>query len=169
MYPLSPFLKKVEKVNHYLIFPAILILLGVIIFDIFFAESSATVRLIAEVLDYLVLVVFVIDLIFLALHARDTKFFFRNYWLDLLAVFPFSIFFGFVGGIYRLLAIPEESLTLSQAIFHESLEVERVASEGEKVAKSGKYLKVGARVARVASKSHFFTRFERQKKEQIRE
>lgn len=166
---MNHFWKRVEEVNHHLIFPAIIVLLGVIIFELFIHTENETLKLVLEIADYLVIAVFVIDLIFLAIHAKSTKFFFKNYWLDLLAVFPFSLFFGFVGGFYRLFTLSEETVGMGQAIFHEGLEVEKAAVKaGSPATKVGKGIRVGARIVRVVSKTRIFTRFHRKKKEHVR-
>ncbi|MFA6460907.1 MAG: hypothetical protein WCV90_01455 [Candidatus Woesearchaeota archaeon] len=165
---MHPFFKKVEKINHHLIFPAILVLLVIIVLELFFHVENETAILVIEIADYLVLVVFVIDLGFLAIHAKSTKFFFKNYWLDILAVFPFSIAFGFMGGIYRLLSVSEETVVMGQVLFHEGLEVEKAAAKTEKFAKIGREFKVGARVVRIFTKTRFFSRFHRKKKEHLR-
>jgi len=162
---MQEFWEKVERINHHLIFPAILILLVIIVLELFVHIENEKAVLIIEIADYLVVAVFVIDLIFLAIHAKSTKFFFKNYWLDVLAVFPFSLAFGLVGGIYRLFSVSEETLTLGQALFHEGLETEKAVS---KLGKVSKWVKVGARTVRIFTKTRGFTHFHRKKKEHLR-
>lgn len=162
------FLIKVEHYNHKLIFPAVILLLFVIIFEIFIHTENYALELAIKIVDYMVIAVFVIDLIFLARKARSTKFFFKNYWLDLLAVFPFGLLFGFLGGFMRIFSASEEVVGVSQAIFHEGLETEKVVVEAERATKAGKTIRIGTRIARVVSKTHFFDRFHRRKLEQLR-
>lgn len=161
------FWKKVEEINHKLLFPAILILLVIIYFELFVHTENEQLKLGIHVADYLVIAIFVLDLIFLAIHAKSTKFFFRNYWLDLLAVFPFGIMFGFLEGVSALFRASEE-VAVGQAMFHETLEASKAAARAERFAKIGKELKVGVRVLRVVSKSRLFTRFQRRKVENVR-
>ena len=97
---MKPFWEKVEHYNRKLIVPALVLLLGLIIIELFAHIENEAFKLTLEIIDYLIIAVFVIDLIFLAHRARDTKFFFRHYWLDLLAVFPFSIIFNIVEQAY---------------------------------------------------------------------
>ena len=101
---MNPFWEKVEKVNSKLIPPALILLLGVIIFELFLHIENHALELAIEIVDYFIIAVFVIDLIFLAIKAKDTKFFFKNYWLDILAIFPFVIFSRFIGGVFKLFA-----------------------------------------------------------------
>ncbi|MDO8660059.1 MAG: hypothetical protein Q7K54_05710 [Candidatus Parcubacteria bacterium] len=151
---MHPFWEKVEHYNAKLIAPALIVLLGVIIYELFLHTENHTVELIVKIADTLVITVFVIDLIFLAHKAKSVKFFFKHYWLDLLAVFPFIIFFRVLESAYKV-AIATERLTLGQAILHETVE----ASKSAKVlAKSGKVVQIGARIIRVVTKSRLFTK-----------
>lgn len=157
-----PFWESVEHYNAKLIPFAIVVLLFVIIVELFFHEFAEHHHLLISILDYLVIAVFVVDLIFLAIHARSIKFFFKNYWLDLLAVFPFALIFTFINRIYYTFVAVRE-LSTSQAILHETLEAKKAAAvlakssaltESTKVVKSVRLI---TRVIRVVSKSRLFT------------
>jgi hypothetical protein len=160
------FWKKVEKINARLILPAIILLLFVIIFELFLHIENHMVEITVAILDYIIIMIFVIDLIFLAIKAKSTRFFFKNYWLDLLAVFPFAFFLNTVGRFVRLFST--QGLSIGQAIFHESLEVSKAAGKVEKFGKVGKSLRIGARTMRIITKSRLFTRFKRKKKKHLR-
>ncbi len=148
------FWEKVEHYNAKLIQPALIVLLAVIIFELFIPVENHTIELIVKIADALVIAVFVIDLIFLAKKAKSVKFFFKNYWLDIIAVFPFVLFFKIAESAYRI-AIATERLTIGQAILHETVE----ASKSAKVlAKSGKVVRMGARILRIVTKSRLFTK-----------
>lgn len=148
------FWEKVEHYNAKLITPALVVLLAVIIFELFIHVENHTIELIVKIADALVIAVFVIDLIFLAKKAKSVKFFFKNYWLDIIAVFPFVLFFRLAESTYRI-AIATERLTIGQAILHETVE----ASKSAKVlAKSGKFVRIGARLLRIVTKSRLFTK-----------
>lgn len=152
---MHPFWEKVEHYNAKLITPALIVLLGVIIYELFLHVENHTVELIIRIADALVITVFVIDLIFLASRARSAKFFFKNYWLDILAVFPFVIFFNVIESAYRII-LATERLTLGQAILHETVEASRGAkalAEGGKFARS---LRIVARLLRIVTKSRLF-------------
>ncbi len=161
---MNPFWEKVEKVNSKLIPLALILLLGVIIYELFLHIESYALELAIKITDYFIIAVFVIDLIFLAVKAKSTKFFFKNYWLDILAIFPFVIFSKFIGGIFKLFATSE--VVIGQAIFHESLEVSKVAVRAERFAKVGRYTKMGARVVRLVTKA--VPRFKRRKLKHMR-
>ncbi|MBI2665370.1 hypothetical protein HYX12_01985 [Candidatus Woesearchaeota archaeon] len=175
------FWKKVEKYNRKLIPFALVFLLVIIIIELFVHVKSHVLELAIKIVDYVIITIFLIDLIFLAIHSKNARFFFKNYWLDILAVFPFSLVFNIVDRIYRSFAIAEQ-LAVSQAILHESLEAEKVIAkegklfEAEKlISKEGKlieaekliakesrvvrYLRIIPRSLRVITKSKFFNTF----------
>ena len=146
------FWEKVEHYNARLITPALVVLLAIIIYELFLHSENHTVELVVKIADALVITVFVIDLIFLAKKAKSVKFFFKNYWLDLIAVFPFVLFFNFIESAYRIV-IATERLTLGQAILHETVE----ASKSTKVlTKSARLVRIGARLLRIVTKSRLF-------------
>ena len=161
---MHPLWEKVEKYNGKLIPLALVLLLGVIIYELFFHVENETITLIVHLADYFILTIFVIDLVFLAIKAKTIKFFFKNYWLDILAVFPFILFSRFIGGIFKIIASSE--FTVGQAILHESLEVSKVTVRAERFAKVGRELRMGARVIRVISKA--IPRFKRKKIKHLR-
>ncbi len=165
---MHPFWEKVEHLNHRLILPAIILLLFVIIFELFIHTENHTLELAVTITDYLIIAVFVIDLIFLGIHAKNVKFFFKNYWLDLLAVFPFALMFGIIGEFSRIFRASEEVVGVGQAIFHEGVEVTKATARAERFLKIGRGVKIGARVLRVVSKTRLFTRFHRRKLKHVR-
>lgn len=157
-----------EKVQHYntkLIPIAIFVLLFIIIFELFLHIENHILELIIQISDYFVLAVFVIDIIFLAIHSKSIKFFFKNYWLDLLAIIPIVLVFTIVSYIYRA-AIATSRLAIGQSILHESLETKKIifaaGREGKIVSSSSrvaKYLRIITRGIRVVAKSRLFTKF----------
>ena len=61
---MSSFWEKVEHYNSKLIAPALILLLAIIIYDLFIHSENHTLELIVKIADYMVIAVFVIDLIF---------------------------------------------------------------------------------------------------------
>lgn len=151
------FWRKVEQVNSTLIPYSLIILAGIIIYDIFFHTDNPTLNLIMKILDWLVVAIFVIDLIFLALKARNMKIFFKNNWLDILAVFPFYFFFRITGQLYRTFLGTEE-IVLGQKIIHEGLEAEKEVAAIIKTEKGAKVFRSGVRTIRILSKTHLFSK-----------
>lgn len=153
---MNHFWEKIERFNSRLILPAIIVLLVIIIVELFFHSENPAFNLTVQVLDYLVITVFVIDLIFLAIKARSTSFFFKHYWLDILAIFPFNLVFTAVNQIFRTITVTEQ-LAFGQSIIHEGLEAEKEISKSSKIARTIRFI---ARPIRILTKSRLFTRFE---------
>ncbi len=154
---MHPFWEKVEHYNSKLIPFALILLLGIIVYELFIHVENHTVELIVKIADALVITVFVIDLIFLASRARSVKFFFKNYWLDIIAVFPFAILFNLIESAYLIIAAAER-LTLGQAILHETVEVSKEAKALTKGGKIARFLRILIRMLRAVTKSRLFTK-----------
>jgi len=168
-----PSMKKIwEKIEHYnakLIPYALIILLGIIIFELFLHVYDARVLLLVHILDGIVIGIFVIDLIFMGLKEKSAKHFFRHYWLDILAVFPFVLLFNLFGRVYRAF-LAAEQFAVGQAILHEGLEAEKglkAVARGEKALKftrAARFIRIGARILRIVTKTHLFSLFNQRKK-----
>ncbi len=152
---MHPFWKKIEHYNRKLITPALILLLLIIIYEVFFHAENRALELAVEITDILVITVFAIDLVFLAIKSRSAKFFFKNYWLDVLAVFPFAIFFSFINSLYRAIIVTEQ-LAVGQALLHETVEVSREAKGLSGGGKIARFLRIAARLLRVVTKSRLF-------------
>lgn len=164
---MNKFWEKVEHYNSKLILYALIILLVIILVELFGEIEDPLMHLVFRLLDYMVVAVFVIDLIFLAIKARTVSFFFKHYWLDILAVFPFGLLFELVSRFYRGAVLTEE-LIISQKVIHETFEAEKEVKGAGFLAKEGKLargIRIFTRSLRAVTKSRLFTRFERKKKE----
>jgi hypothetical protein len=155
---MNAFLEKVEKINSKLIIPALILLFLIIIFELFVHVENPTFLLIIHIIDYVVIAIFVIDLIIIWDKTRNIKFFFKNNWLDIIAIFPFGIFFRAISRTYRL-AIEAERIALSQAVIHEISRTEKfikIFAESERLAKG---IRIITRSLRVITKSRLFEKF----------
>ncbi|MBI4152272.1 hypothetical protein HY495_01060 [Candidatus Woesearchaeota archaeon] len=161
-----------EKIEHYnakLIPYALIILLGIIIFELFLHVEDELVLFFVHLLDGIVIGIFVIDLIFLGLKTKSIGGFFKHYWLDILAVFPFVLLFNLLGRIYRTLFAVEQ-FAVGQAIVHEGLEAEKglkAVARGEKALKftrAARFIRIGARILRVVTKTRLFSLFNKRKR-----
>lgn len=154
---MHPFWEKVEHYNAKLIAPALIVLLGIIIYELFVHVENPTLELIVKIADALVIAVFVIDLLFLAKKSRSVKFFFKNHWLDIIAIFPFVLFFNLIESAYRVF-VATERITLGQALLHETVEAGREAKVLTKSGKFARVIRIIARFLRVITKSRMFTK-----------
>ena len=91
--------------------------------------------------DWLVIGVFVADLIFKWRHVRKVTKFLRLYWLDIIAVFPFYLFFRAYVAIAELV-VAGERIKEAQEIAHEALLLRetKLLKESELVAKESRFV-----------------------------
>lgn len=163
---MHPFWEKVEHYNAKLITPALILLLGIIIYELFIHIENHAVELTIKITDTLIITIFIIDLAFLAHKARSVTFFFKKYWLDIIAVFPFILFFNIVNSIYRA-AIVTERIVLGQALLHETVEATRGAKVLAEGGKFARFIRIFARILRVVTKSRLFTKVHHAKKNKL--
>ena len=141
---MDEFWEKVEHANAKLIPVAIAALLFVIVVELSFQDFAETYQTLFAIIDGFIIAIFVVDLIFLGMKAKNTKFFFKNYWLDIIAIFPFGIMFNVVTRLYRTVAAAQKSFTT-------------LARSG----RAARGIRVAARSIRVVTKSKLFTEFEK--------
>src|SRR3989344_8763166 len=95
-------LRTIEKINSKLIPYAIGGLLVLIIFELFVPHEDLRILLMIKILDTLIISIFIVDLLFLAWRARSAKTFFRDHWLDIMAIFPFESFFKVINRFSKI-------------------------------------------------------------------
>ncbi len=151
-----------EEVEYYIdrVIPYLIILIfGVIITDIFFKNVAQKYTTPLLVLDWVIVGVFVADLVFKYMRVRNIPRFLRLYWLDILAVFPF----------FLLLSVFEEFLLISESasltlrnIFHAGLVLQEQAIGGAGIAQSSELLvEEGSRFGELLDKISVFKRVPR--------
>lgn len=149
--------QQVEYYNRKLIPSAIVLLLLLIIAELFVHVEDPQLLAWIHFADAVVIAIFVVDLIFLAFQAKTATFFFRRYWLDIIAIFPFNLMFELVSRLSRLVGLGER-VAVGQAIFHEGLEARKIITEEGKLSKLIRPLRIGVRVLRVVAKTRLFSR-----------
>ncbi|MFC1723143.1 hypothetical protein ACFL0V_03315 [Nanoarchaeota archaeon] len=156
---------KIEHIVDKLIVPMLLLLIVIIVLDLGFPEIAHHYHTYILIGDYLVITVFILDLVFKWIRVKNIPIFFRKYWLDILAVFPFFILFRAFEGFAGLMSLRfTEGAQTVQSMVHTGLEVEK---EGVKVAEvvtkeGGKMLEGTAReVARIAREAEKIGKFSR--------
>jgi len=113
---------KIEHLVDILIPYVVLILLGVIIITFFFKEIGEKYHSYIQIADYIIISFFVVDLTFKYIRVRNMKKFFKRYWIDLVAIFPFYLFLRAIEEItilYRLSEVSKES----QSVLHAGTEL----------------------------------------------
>ena len=138
---------KIEVITDKAISPCLILLLIIIIMDLGFKEmvEQYHLHIYIQTADFIIIGIFVTDLIFKYIRVRKIPLFMRKYWLDILAVFPFFLLFrAFELAAGAFSAAVSEGAQTAQAIVHEGLELEKegakILREGEKAAKEGSRL-----------------------------
>ncbi len=170
---MKPWLHKIEvivdKIIPYLVFILLILIVGEFTHYSLIEENKDIVL----ILDYFIVGVFVIDLSFKYYRIKDAKTFFKKYWLDLIAVFPFFLLFRLVEEAILVFRISSE-LGESQKILHTLIEAGRISrelSEEERVLREiqeatklerttlfGRILRPLERIPRIWRMLHFYER-----------
>ncbi len=142
---MKSWLHKIEAVVDKLIPYLLVVLLFLIIGEIFYAEKIEPYRFFVSFVDNMVVVVFVFDLIFKYMRAKHFPEFFRQHWLEIIAVFPAFLFVRIIEEF-----LPISRIEISQSALHEAMEAKR---EGKLIAMEVE--RVGAEASRI----RYFARF----------
>jgi hypothetical protein len=125
---MKKWMHKVEVVVDKLIPPMLVILLFLIIVELFFEEFAHHYEFWIILLDYIVIGVFVVDVIFKYIRIKPFKQFLKKSWLDIIAIFPFAIMFRLVEGFFELFAV-SEIVKEGQSVLHEAAHLEKEAGK----------------------------------------
>jgi hypothetical protein len=104
-----------------------------------------------HMMDYIIIGIFVLDLIYIARRCETKMYFFKNYWLDILAVFPFALMFNVVNEFTKILYFTRQA-KIGQSLLHESLEVRKGVSVAARSGQAGRGIRIIARSLRLVSK-----------------
>ncbi|MBT3865538.1 hypothetical protein HOF78_00355 [Candidatus Woesearchaeota archaeon] len=118
---------KLEHLVDKLIPYALLALLIVIIITFFFKDLAHTYEHQIEIVDIIVISLFVVDLGFKYIRVRKIKPFIKLYWLDILAVFPFYLFIRAAEEAYLLFRF-SDTVKESQTALHAGIGIKEVTS-----------------------------------------
>ncbi|MBS3146621.1 ion transporter [Candidatus Woesearchaeota archaeon] len=114
----------VDRIIPYLV----LILLALIIGEFTHYNLVEEHEDIVLIIDYTIVIFFLIDLAFKYHRVRNAKTFVKKYWLDILAVFPFFLIFRLIEEISIFLRLGSQLGDYQKAL-HTSLEVGRISEE----------------------------------------
>ena len=132
----------VDKIIPYLVLLLLLIIIG----EFAFHDLINQYRIYVNIADYAILFFFLIDLCFKFYRVRNVKLFFRKYWLEVIAVFPFILVFRMFEELFVLLRFtgPIEE---GQKIVHTVTEAAKIGEE-QKIIKELSALEKETRVFR---------------------
>src|SRR3989344_2841188 len=155
-------LHKIEEIVDKLIPFLLVLLLAIIILEFGFHDISEKYHIIIQVLDWFIVFIFVVDLIFKYLKSKSFPKFLRASWIDILAVFPFFLVFRAVEGILGVFEIGE-TLGKTQKVVHVGVELEKeiggAIREGERIAKEASRAEKFGEFLRPVSRSFRFFKF----------
>ena len=91
-----------DRLLDFLVFVAVFVVTIFLILEIVAGSGKTDMDIIDIAQTYfwvnvVVFIIFVADLIRLWIESSDAKYFFKNYWLDVLATIPFGLIAGFFG------------------------------------------------------------------------
>ncbi|RME78514.1 hypothetical protein D6774_00920 [Candidatus Woesearchaeota archaeon] len=153
---MHPLLRKLERIVDDLIWPALIVLLVIIIVELGFPHLADKWESLIHVADNSIILLFTVDLAFKWYRTRKLKKFLRKYWLDILAVFPFFLLFRTIEGIRALLGNSLEIGERTQRVLHGGIELEKEGAQIIREIETG--VKETSRAQR-ASRSTRFARF----------
>ncbi len=123
---------------------AVILLFFIIIIEFFFHDIADTYHTTINVLDYSILSIFVLDLIFKYLRIRKIDRFIKECWLDIIAVFPFFLVFRVFESFLIFTELPKE-IRQFQLILHEGTQIsEQSAKIIREAEEAGKISRVKA-------------------------
>jgi len=144
---MKPWLHKVEVIVDRLIPYLVVVLAGIIISELFFREFAEEHRLAIDILDYIIISIFVIDLVFKYIRIRNLKKFLKECWLDIIAVFPFFLIFRLVEEAVLLFRVSTEVKEV-QAALHTAIEAKKLPVIMEDTAKIVEEVEKTGRISR---------------------
>ncbi len=136
--------KSIELLIDRIVPFAVILLLFIIIIEFFFYEIADNYHTIINILDYSILSIFILDLIFKYLRIRKIERFLRECWLDIIAVFPFFLIFRVFESFLIFTELPKE-IRQFQLILHEGTQIsEQSAKIIREAEEAGKISRVKA-------------------------
>jgi len=152
---MNNFFKKVNKIVNKVLPYTLILLLIIIIAEMFFDIQNENIILAIKISDGFIIAVFVLDLAFLYYKSKNLIFFFKNYWLDILAVLPLGLMFRVGENIFKIGA-EAEKIFIGQRVLHEVAQAEKLikfTSKLEEGAKIFRFLEEFAKVFRFIPKT----------------
>ena len=146
---MKPWLHKIEvivdKIIPYLVLILLILIIGEFTHYTLILENEDIVLLI----DYIIVIFFVIDLCFKYYRVKDFKVFLKKYWLEIIAVFPFFLIFRLVEEIIIIFRFGQE-LGESQTIVHTIVEINRISREASEEARILREIQEATRLERTS-------------------
>lgn len=130
--------------------------------DIFYAEMAEQYASQIELIDEIIISLFIIDLAFKYRRARSVPKFLKSHWIDIIAVIPFYMIFRLVDEFILVSEVVKEgqqTLHIAEGVEKEAAVAARDAKEIKVVARSEKMLRevrILSRAPKLAKAARFF-------------
>jgi len=146
--------KGIELLTDRLVPFAVILLLFIIIIEFFFHSIADTYHTIIQTLDYTLLGIFILDLIFKYQRIKKINRFLRECWLDIIAIFPFFLIFRVFESFLIFTELPKE-IRQFQLILHEGTQI------SEQSAKLIREAEEAGKISRIKTIARMFSSLER--------
>lgn len=155
---MHPYLEKVERIADALILPALIAVLIIVILELFFTKTAHHYDTWINFVDFVVILIFAVDLSFKFHRASNWEGFLRQHWLEIIAITPLFYVFRIV----EVLRIPS-AVELGQETAHlaEGAKSGRFteffrSSELARSTRFGRFVRFFSRAPRFAKAAEFF-------------
>ena len=125
----------------------VLLLVGVVALEL--AAPALAHTPLVQALDTLVIAVFVVDLLFKYARHHEVEHFIKKYWIDILAVFPFFLFFRSLSSILALLKLESGVFAGAQTTMHAMAGLSRGGAGAARASYAARLVKVAPRIPRL--------------------
>ncbi|MEM5797118.1 MAG: hypothetical protein QW818_00125 [Candidatus Aenigmatarchaeota archaeon] len=95
---------------------AIILIIIITIAEVFFKKFIQPYYYIVDIIDLVIIFIFVLDLGFKYRHAKNIPDFLRRYWIYIIAVFPFFLVFRLIERFYRISISPDTTTILRNIV-----------------------------------------------------
>jgi hypothetical protein len=155
-FGMNRFLEGVERWSDRLVGPALVVIVAVVVLELFFPDFAHHYHKYILVADYAAILVFVFDLSFKFRRATTWEGFLKDYWLEIIAIFPVFM----VVRVFEFLAFLRTG-ELGQEVLHLFTRSERLValSGGTELSRSARITSLTrgmARTPRLAKAAEFF-------------
>ncbi len=159
---MKPWLHKIEVLVDKIIPILLVVIIVIIVGEFAYTEFMEEHRFFVEVIDGIVVFVFILDLIFKYIRIRNFPKFLRASWIDILAIFPFFLVFRLFEGLIGLFGAGE-TVARTQQVVHVGVEIEKevgsALKEGERLAKESSRVGKFSEFLRPVARSFRFFKF----------
>ena len=149
--------QKIEHIVDKLIPPSLVAILLILILEIGFHEKIKPYITYIEIIDYIIIAIFIADLYFKFHRLKDIKTFIKRHWLEIIAVFPFMLLFRTIENLLKI-EVAARELKEAQMVLHETVEVSKTTKgiEATRTARALRILRPLLRSPRLLKAITFF-------------